>query len=499
MEERAKGHPAILVTLILMIGAFYIATIREGQVWGDDFALYIHHAKNIAYGHSYADTGYIYNPHYPVLGPKAYPPLFPLLLAPVYRVMGLNLTSMKVLNILFFLMALCFIYGVCQLQLRLYYALAVLMILACNPYLWTFKDHITSDFLFLLLIYVTLYLMLTRSSRYTFASSAVIAICIALCYATRIAGVVLLPCVLLLDMIRFQTVKPATLRTFGLALALIVPQIIWFNGSNSYVDSLRTISLPAIMNNIQLYFWSLSKELWRNGYSSFAALFLCAVLGVLSLWGYILTFRHRISILEIFVPAYGAMIILWSPDQDLRFLMPLIPLWLYYVAIGLQGLEMFVGRRWIQLIASVLLLFISGSYASAYSKEEYSPFRQGLGDPSFTELCEYIKKETASGSVFLFSKPRLLSLLTDRPASGYQDPLKQTELWDYCAEIGVDYIITSNKFDRDRVILEPFVGEYRDRIGEIYHNNEFRLYRVDRGGVEILGHYKTDSLGRRPR
>src|SRR6266404_7192237 len=118
MEERAKGRPAIVVTLILTIGAFYIATIREGQVWGDDFALYIHHAKNIAYAHSYADTGYVYNPHYPVLGPKAYPPLFPLLLAPVYRVMGLNLTSMKVLNILFFLMALCFIYGICRLQLR---------------------------------------------------------------------------------------------------------------------------------------------------------------------------------------------------------------------------------------------------------------------------------------------------------------------------------------------------------------------------------------------
>jgi len=80
--------------------------------------------------------------------------------------------------------------------------------------------------------------------------------------------------------------------------------------------------------------------------------------------------------------------------------------------------------------------------------------------------------------VFLFAKLRLMALVTDRRAWGYQDPLKQDELWDYCSEMGLNYIITSDTFDRDRHILEPFVGAHRDRIEEIYHNTELHLYKV---------------------
>ena len=33
---------------------FYLATIREGHAWGDDFSMYIRHAQNIARGEPYA-------------------------------------------------------------------------------------------------------------------------------------------------------------------------------------------------------------------------------------------------------------------------------------------------------------------------------------------------------------------------------------------------------------------------------------------------------------
>lgn len=72
-------------------------TIRPGQPWGDDFAMYILHAKNIASGKAYTDTGYIPNPGYAVLGPAAYPPLFPLVLSPVYR-MNTTVTRSKSLS-----------------------------------------------------------------------------------------------------------------------------------------------------------------------------------------------------------------------------------------------------------------------------------------------------------------------------------------------------------------------------------------------------------------
>ena len=77
----------------VLVGALFVLTIREGEDWGDDFSMYIHHAENIARGVPYGETGYIYNPHNPAVGPKIYPPGFPLLLAPVVKLFGRNLWS----------------------------------------------------------------------------------------------------------------------------------------------------------------------------------------------------------------------------------------------------------------------------------------------------------------------------------------------------------------------------------------------------------------------
>src|SRR5687767_4240985 len=78
---------------ILTIGVFYFATIRSGHAWGDDFAMYIRHAINLSNGTPYDETGVIRNP-WNFLGPVAYPPVFPLLLAPVYKLWGVRLTVM---------------------------------------------------------------------------------------------------------------------------------------------------------------------------------------------------------------------------------------------------------------------------------------------------------------------------------------------------------------------------------------------------------------------
>ena len=42
----------------------------------------------------------------------------------------------------------------------------------------------------------------------------------------------------------------------------------------------------------------------------------------------------------------------------------------------------------------------------------------------------------------------------------------------------MNYIIVSDSFARDRLILKPFVGAYSDRIDEIYYNTEFHLYKI---------------------
>jgi Dolichyl-phosphate-mannose-protein mannosyltransferase len=497
MRNGRGGQVAIVLTLILATGVFYLATIRAGHIWGDDFAMYIHHAKNLAYGNAYADTGYIYNPHYPDIGPRAYPPLFPLLLAPVYRIMGLDLGAMKALNILVFLVFLFFIYLLFRPDLPFSYVLAILAVLAFNPFIWILKDQVISDFLFLLLMVLTFHAVSKYSERPSVRASFAVAVCIALSFACRTIGFLFLPCVLLYDLIRFRKLVFATVRTVGLTLAFMAPQMIGFSGNgshSSYTDQLQRITLSAALNNVRMYLWLNYRELWWNGYSPFPALLICSTLGILGLYGYVQRLRSRLTVVEIFVPAYAILIvILWSRDQDSRLLIPLVPFWLFYVALGLREIGKYRGRTLERAMASVLLLLVFGSFAGAYSRTEYGPFAQGLGDSRFTDLSEYIKTATAKESVFLFAKPRLLALVTGRRASGYQDPLKQDELWDYCSEIGVNYIISSDTFDRDRHILEPFVAAHRDRIEEIYHNTEFHLYKVSPASGPAFHAFKTET------
>jgi hypothetical protein len=53
-------HHLWLILLLITIAVFHTATIRPGHIWGDDFAMYIHHARNIVEGRPYAQTGYLY-------------------------------------------------------------------------------------------------------------------------------------------------------------------------------------------------------------------------------------------------------------------------------------------------------------------------------------------------------------------------------------------------------------------------------------------------------
>src|SRR6476620_4405258 len=111
----ASRHFSSLLALFVLLtamGIFHFLTFREGHVWGDDFALYIQHAANIALGKPYLETGLVPHPHTPDYSPFAYPPVFPMMLAPIVATTGVeDLRPMKVQQVVFLLVALAGIYA----------------------------------------------------------------------------------------------------------------------------------------------------------------------------------------------------------------------------------------------------------------------------------------------------------------------------------------------------------------------------------------------------
>ncbi len=135
----------IIISIITVIGVFYLFTLRGGHSWGGDFSMYIHHVKNIVEGVAYEDTGYIYNPSYSTLGPETFPPVFPLLIVPAYHWFGLNFTVLKVEIVMIFLLALWCVFLSFKVDLPLFYIAVIIGITGFNPYFWDFKEHILSD------------------------------------------------------------------------------------------------------------------------------------------------------------------------------------------------------------------------------------------------------------------------------------------------------------------------------------------------------------------
>ena len=468
------GQRVAIALLIALLGVFYLATLRPGHVWGDDFAMYILQARNIASGNWTAPTGYIYNPRV-ALGPAEYPPLFPLMLSPLYRIWGLNLTPMKVEVILFFLAGLYLMFEFHSRCVPFPYAAGIVLAIGLSPYFWQIKESIMSDLPFFFFTFLTLG-VISACDRQGWKSSVgacAAAACVYLSFATRTAGVVFLPCLLLLLLSRPP--GEARLKVFAataLAVALIGLHFWLFRGPSSYLHYLGG-RLSVLPQNLIGYGWHLRQSFLGLGRGVFSWAFLFVLVAIGGI-GFLHRVRRGVSIAEAFTVSYLLMVLLWTSAADARLLIPLLPMWLLYIAVAVQSL---LPRREF-IVGGVLLAITLGGYAWRYSKTDFGPIREGLGDPAFARICDYIRGQTPDGSVFIFDRPRLLALVTGRHASGYQEPTDDRELWSYFSGIFASYVLIDREFPDDRSYLEPILLRGPARAHEIHVEGSFHLYAL---------------------
>src|SRR5260370_12091737 len=455
-----------VLLLILFTAALDLGSLRAGHSWGDDFAMYLHHAKNLAEGVPYTATGYIYNPECADVGPRAYPPMTAILYAPVYRMFGLDLQAFKIEGLLCLLIALVPIYLVCRQELPIPWAVAVSAAFSFNQFVWSFRDRLGSELPFVLFFWLTIYTYMRVGGS---AGALATALFIALCYATRTIGIVLLPAIVLYELIMFRRVT-ARVVIIGCASVVLIGTLgLFFLGSGSYMDQLH-ITGSTIVENVRVYIYSEYHDLFFTPDSKLLAAITGLCFGVLSLIGYVRHVQTRFSVLDVIVPVYTVTIILWPTEHDLRFFLPLIPIGLLYCFSMLHSFNR--TRRRIVLAPFAALLLCSA--ADAYSLQDRGAIKEGWEDPHYREVDAWIVKSTPPDAVFLAAKPRLLSLLTGRPASPYQD----AGLLDYSRRIGVRYVLVNQSNKRDQEVLLPLVEKSADQFRLRFDNKHFRLYEL---------------------
>jgi hypothetical protein len=481
-----RSYAAILCALL--IGMFFVATIRAGHDWGDDFSQYIRHAQNLARGEPYAETGYIYNPQNPVVGPRLYPPGFPVLLAPIVGMFGLDLRPMKLLIVGFFVGSLVVMVALFRTVLPTPYVTALVLIVGLNPFFWELKDHVLSDVPFLFFGLLSLHLFTkadapdaSRSRRATLAVLAGVTSYAA--YATRTLALTLIPCFVAYDLIRYRKITMnATLATV-VAVALAGAQhLVWINDA-SYFDQVSK-PIAAARQNVPAYLQALA-DLWENGHSSNARKIAFLAAGALAAVGCLTSFGAGVSVVHLFPPLYLAPVILWPSYQGMRLLIPIVPFYFCYCLLGVRRMDMAAERRWggWHPILGLFLVAVFAAYASRYSTLQFGPLPEGIAKKESRELFEFVTAGTDPGDVLVFSRPRALALLTGRRVSGGYSPADPCGLWEYMRTIGASYVITGpepDPFNSDARYLRRFVAEFRDDLRRVMANRDVAVYRIER-------------------
>jgi hypothetical protein len=198
----------------------------------------------------------------------------------------------------------------------------------------------------------------------------------------------------------------------SLALFLVFNQLIFPIGTGGlfsfYLNSFRNTEL-FITQNLENYF-----EVARNIFPVIG-LWFPAFWIVISLLGWLLKFIQSPTLPEFVFPVYILVILLYPySDAGTRFLIPILPLLIYYLGYFLKFLFSNYGNAGNKVIAGVyvLLLVSYGSYIlftfSNRLKTEDGPQMQ-----SATEMF-YFAKTLQGNTLFVFCRARAFSLYTGK-------------------------------------------------------------------------------------
>ena len=148
------------------------------------------------------------------------------------------------------------------------------------------------------------------------------------CFALRTVGGILLPVLVVYALLRLRRIPRGVwivLVTAGLLIGM--HSVVTLRENLSYTDG---VAIPqAVVSGYLSVLRELYFPLWGGRLPS---VLLCAMLGVLCIWGYVSRLRSALTILEVFAAFYLVLLIV-LPWGDARYLIPLIPLWLMYTFV----------------------------------------------------------------------------------------------------------------------------------------------------------------------
>lgn len=479
MPEKAR-YPIILVIILCGVGVFHFATMRYGHNWNGDTSMYLLQTRQIANGLP-SDTRLFVTHATEPLWPKTYPPVFPFMLIPIYKTAGLNLEIMKQFMIVVFLLCLAVLCATFKRFFDRNLALMLTAIVGFHPYFWDFKENILSDIPFLLFLFISLFLIdiiyaAANGRNGKWMLIVMSGIMMYVTYRTRRAGILLVPSLMIFDYIKRKRITKRSMLATAVFVILMMFQDSWFHSIDTILEEFR-INSSAIFINLRYYARHYLGTFYKSPFV-IPNYILFITTAFMTLFGFLMKIRKQPSIYEVFFLSYLMTILLWPKAHPLRYLFPLIPLFLMYFFHGCNLLMHGCSIRIRQMSTAIIVLAILSGHVERYTHKTFGALSDGVHTHYSQEMFEFLKLNTDSDSVFITRKPRVLHLFTDRNTAMYNRSMGDGELWEFIRNSHATHIIAANIFEDDREYLIPFIIRNSDYIHNVYRNPDFSVYKI---------------------
>jgi len=489
MKFKAK-YFVIAPAFVMLWAAYALQVDSRFYIFEGGSAQYLLMAKSLAEHHRYHEY---FSPE-----PRPYvkvPPLFGLMLAPVYAVFGADILAMKILLLAFLALSTVAGYFLFMKLTRDWEkALTIVVLTLLMPLNYSLMEKIGPEIPFLAFSYFTLFLLLRASEeKFSIASSVFTGVMLGLCILLRTTALVMVLAFLIsaaIDIAAKKSRKNLAQYVIVLAVSLGIfsgwqlrNRLVSAEGQMGYFDFIFMESRPGSMelgmNDLGPPLWPGTARVSVPGFLERAVpnakfyleylswqvtgkpnIFILLFFALLGLVGF-LSGLKKWPLVSVYGALYVLQILFW-PFSEPRFLSPLSGLMVFWVLAGASlPASKFKAKATGAYLAQALVFLLLAGAAIGFIRLDYKllKFSKRKALPaykiskhfsivaltryrdSFTQLLVWTKNNTEPDAIIAAIDPSLVYLVAERKATLFPATADHREFWDYLARNKINYIM----------------------------------------------------------